>query len=115
VTRELELQEERARLAYAEVEAPPCPSCGRPVTDREWDTHRRVDHGLDQPRPYGRPESREALFVTEDREDLDRQIARWRARHPGLGLLYLADGRDPATRLPWVRFHVLGLNGRRAQ
>ncbi len=115
MSRALEEAQERARLAAAEVEAPPCPACRRPVTDEDWEAHRRLDHGLDEPRPYGRPASREALFVADTREELDQQIARWRERHPGLGLQAMGEGRDREAGVTFVRFRVLDRQGRPAE
>jgi hypothetical protein len=109
-----ELQQDRARQANDEIDAPPCPGCGRPVRDENWQAHRRLAHGLDGVQPYGRPDAREALFIGEDQAELDRKIARWREGHPGVRLLPMGDGRDRELGLIFARFRLIDRRGRRA-
>ena len=102
-----------AALAYDTVVAPPCPSCGRPVRDEEWARHRHEAHGhAGGGQPWGRAESREVLLVDDDREGLERRIAAWRERHPGLRLVAAADGRDRDLGVVWARFRVTTRTGR---
>lgn len=97
----------------ANVERPPCPACGAPVADSEWNAHVLAGHGLaTKLLDYGRPDAREALFVAADRDELDANIVMWRRRHPGVQLLPLAEGRDPDGDYLWVRFAQRDRRGR---
>lgn len=103
--------------AYDEaVERPPCPACGTPISDTEWNDHARVGHGVEaRVLPYGTPDAREALFVGTDRDEVDAQIVFWRRRHPGIQLKPLAEGRDPEGHYIWVRFRQRDWTGRDAR
>jgi len=102
-----EAQEQRADHTYAQIEAPPCTACGALVKDKDWDRHRYEAHGLnDGVRPYGKADSREALFVGADTSELERKIQAWRSRRSGVDLRWMAEGKDKASSTLWVRYRV---------
>ncbi len=109
-----EQAQDRARASNEEIERPPCPGCGQLVADEDWDDHRLQKHGIGGPRPYGKPDSREALFLADDLDELDRKIIRWRRQHPGVGLLPMGEGTDHEAAKVWVRFRLMDRRGRRA-
>lgn len=103
-----DLAEESANQSADRVAAPNCPACGDPVPDKEYESHARLKHNSQRlvVRPWGKPESREALFTAPNRELLDQKVAEWLGRHPGLRVEYAADGTDREQRLLWVRYFI---------
>jgi hypothetical protein len=120
-----EQQEQQADDSYAELQAPPCPACGQPVKDSEWESHKARGHDLgDGVLPYGQAGARE-VFVTAyspetierlrllqrlrpgDEKSLEQKKAEWRAKHPGLSLLLAGEGTRGEGRVLWARYRVM--------
>lgn len=100
----------------ANVDAPECPSCKRPVRDDDIRRHLHEAHGvLYNVRPYGKPDAREALFRADTLDELAQAIADWRARHPGVRLAPMAEGTDRDLGDVWARFRQIDARGRAAQ
>lgn len=102
-----EEQEEKANKSYDELVAPACPACGKPVKDEEWADHKAL-HGSPRSviRPYGKVDSREALFTAPDQDRLEQKICQWRESHPGIILEPMGEGKDRQTGLVFVRFRL---------
>lgn len=106
-----EEQEQRCEESYQTVMAPPCPACGQPVSDTDWPAHKYTKHQINESvQPWGRPDSREAVFLGGSRENLAEKIARWSSRHPGVTLLLLGQGTERRGKvlLFWQRYRVKG-------
>lgn len=97
------------------VDAPPCPVCGEGLRDEDFERHKADRHGItSRVLPFGKPDAREALFVGADHDEIEAEVATWRTRHPGVGLVYAADGRDREDGYAWVRFRLHDRRGRAA-
>ncbi len=111
-----EQAEQSADASYDRLHSPPCPACGKLVSDREWETHKYAAHGINEMvQPWGRPDTREALFIHVHAQKLEEKIALWRRLHPGVGLALAGEGFDRERRLYWQRFLLLDGRGRRPQ
>lgn len=103
-----DLAEESANRSGEQVLAPPCHVCDRPVADRDWEAHKRNDHGIrDDVLPYGTADAREVFVAGFGRDDLDQKLQAWRDRHPGLSLSLAGEGSRVEGRLVWARYRVL--------
>ena len=111
-----ELAEQSADASHANVIAPPCPACGQPVADKDWEAHKYSAHGISEMcQPWGRPDAREAMFVHVTAARLGEKIAAWRSRHPGVQLQLSGDGFDRARKLFWRRYRIFDAAGKPAQ
>jgi hypothetical protein len=111
-----DLAEEGANLAYDAMIAPPCPACGRPVKDAEYERHRRVDHSDNEVvQPYGKPDAREVMLLAYSADDMDRKLAIWRSRHPGIRLEPSGDGTREDGRIIFRRWRIFDARGRAAE
>lgn len=105
--------EQAATESYDRMMAPPCVACGKPVSDKDFERHRREEHaGNEQCQPWGTPDAREALFLAHTLDELGRKVALWRSKHPGLRLELAADGTRYEGRMVWIRYRVLDSRGR---
>lgn len=109
-------QNEQACIdAAAIVHAPPCPACGRPVSDAEWERHRRVDHADHEVcQPAGQPDARELLLLAYDADDMARKLARWRSLHPGIRLEGVGEGTREQGKIIWRRWRIFDGHGQAA-
>lgn len=107
-------QVQKAEDAHAKVVAPPCPACGVPIKDSEWDRHKAEAHnGRQVVQPYGTADSRELLILGTSKDDLDRKEAKWRELHPGLTLSLAGEGREPRYKnILWQRYRVITTAGK---
>lgn len=111
-----ELAEQAATASFDHMMAPPCPACGRPVKDVDWERHRRVDHQDNEVvQPAGKPDARELMLLAYDAADMDRKLATWRSRHPGVGLEPAGDGTREGGKIVWRRWRILDGHGRPAE
>ena len=111
-----ERQVQQAATSYDEnVVAPPCVACGKPVADKDFERHRYEAHaGNEMVQPWGRPDAREALFLARNPDELQRKVAIWREKHPGVILRLAGDGQRYGGLMVWARYRVLDAKGKLA-
>jgi len=103
-----EAQEEQAARSAEQVEAPPCQACGAAVRDADFERHSAEVHNRPRQiyRPWGRPSSRELLIAAPTPQTVERKVAEWRTRNPGVRLLPLGEGQNEETGLLWIRCRI---------
>ena len=111
-----EKAEQAADESYDQMMAPPCPACGKPVKDKDWERHRRVDHADSEvAQPAGKPDARELLLLAYSQEDMERKLTIWRSRHPGIRLEPSGDGTREEGKIVWRRWRIFDGRGKPAQ
>lgn len=114
------LAREKAAQAAAEsydyIVAPPCPACGQPVSDRDWEKHKYQEHDVRQVcQPYGTPDARELLLLAYDAGDMERKLAIWRSKHPGVRLEPAGDGTRENGKIIYRRWRLFDAKGKAAE
>lgn len=111
-----EQAEQEADESFERGMATPCPGCGKPVKDADYERHRRVDHADNEvAQPAGKPDARELLLLAYDAADMDRKLQTWRSRHPGIHLEASGDGTRENGRIIYRRWRIFDGKGRPAE
>lgn len=110
-----EQAEQAADEAYDRMMAPECVACGKRVKDADYERHRRVDHADNEVvQPAGKPDARELLLLAYDADDMERKLATWRSRHPGIRLESSGDGTREEGKIIWRSWRIFDGKGKAA-